>query len=173
MSAPRRAVILVGHGGVPKDVPRDLVLQLKRLESERRAADRPRSAEERKLDSRIRHWPRTPATDPYAAGLESLAARLRPRLDGARLAIAYNEYCAPSLEQAVDTLAGEGITEISIVTTMFTPGGSHSEIEIPESVAALQQKHPGLKLHYAWPYDLDLVAGMIAEHVNNRTGTGD
>ena len=84
----KRAIVLVGHGGVPKDCPHDLVGKLKQLEAQRRAAGTPMSPEEQELDQKIRRWPRTPQTDPYKEGLESLAAQLRPLLKGDRLAIA-------------------------------------------------------------------------------------
>ena len=45
MAAERR-VILVGHGGIPKDCPQDLVTRLKRLEAQRRAAKMPPTPEE-------------------------------------------------------------------------------------------------------------------------------
>ena len=60
-----RGVILVGHGGIPKGCPQELVTKLKRLEAQRRAANMPPSPEELELDSKIRQWPRTPETDPY------------------------------------------------------------------------------------------------------------
>ncbi len=56
----RKAVVLVGHGGVPKDYPHDLVITLKRLEAHRRGTGGDPSEEEGDLDRRIRHWPRTP-----------------------------------------------------------------------------------------------------------------
>lgn len=52
-----------------------------------------------------------------------------------------------------------------MTTTMFTPGGSHSEIEIPELLDRLRQKHPGVELRYAWPFDLQQVAHTLAEQV--------
>ena len=55
-------VILVGHGGIPKDYPGDLVTKLKRLEGQRKAAGAPMSKEEHELDQKIRLWPRTPET---------------------------------------------------------------------------------------------------------------
>ena len=48
---------------------------------------------------------------------------------------------------------------------MFTPGGSHSEYEIPEEMAELRKKHPGVTLTYAWPFDLGKVAEMLAAHI--------
>jgi hypothetical protein len=38
MATVRRGVILVGHGGIPRGCPQDLVTKLKRLEAQRRAA---------------------------------------------------------------------------------------------------------------------------------------
>ena len=99
-----------------------------------------------------------------------MAAHLRRRLDGALLAVAYNEYCAPTLQEAVEELAGKGATEITVITTMFTPGGSHSEIEIPEILSELNAKHPEITLRYAWPFDLDLVAAMLVEQLKQKTG---
>lgn len=160
-----KGVILVGHGGIPKDFPREEVMKLKRLEGQRRAAGSPPGAEELELDRRLRRWPRTADTDPYQAGLESLAARLRPLLDGARFAIAYNEYCAPTLEEAAEEMMRHGTQDITVVSSMATPGGSHSEIEIPETIALLRRRHPGTRFRYAWPFDLDLIAGLLAEQI--------
>ena len=160
-----RGVILVGHGGIPKDCPQELVTRLKRLEAQRRAANAPPTREELELDMRIRRWPRTGATDPYQPGLEAVAEQLKRHLDGALFAVAYNEFCAPTLEESVEELIKKGATHITVVTTMFTPGGSHSEIEIPEILRHLRTRHPGLELRYAWPFDLGLAASMLAEQI--------
>ena len=165
MATDKRGVILVGHGGIPKDCPQDLVTRLKRLEAQRRAAKQPPSPEELELDQKIRRWQRTAATDPYQSGLEAVADALRPHLNGALFAVAYNEFCAPTLEEAVEDLVGKGATHITVVTTMFTPGGSHSEVEIPEILDHLRPQYPGVELRYAWPFDLQLVANTLAEQV--------
>jgi len=165
MATAVRGVVLVGHGGVPKDCPSELVTRLKRLEGQRRAAGTPVSPEEHELDSRIRRWPRTTATDPYRFGLEAVAAVLRPQLNGALFALAYNEFCAPTLEESVEELIKQGATHITVTTTMVTPGGAHSEIEIPETLDRMRSRHPGIDFRYAWPYDLQLVARTLAEQV--------
>ncbi|WP_173048081.1 sirohydrochlorin chelatase [Nitrospira sp. KM1] len=161
-----RGVVLVGHGGIPKDCPPELVTRLKRLEGQRRAANLPPSSEELELDTKIRRWPRTAQTDPYRSGLEAVASALRPQLNGVLFALAYNEFCAPTLEEAVDDLVAQGATHITVATTMFTPGGSHSEVEIPEILDALRTRHPGVNLRYAWPYDLNLVAALLRQQTN-------
>ena len=165
MATDVRGVILVGHGGIPKGCPQELVTKLKRLEGQRRAAGMPMSAEERELDTRIRQWPRTPETDPYQSGLEAVAAQLRANLEEVLFAVAYNEFCAPTLEESVEDLIKKGATHITVATTMFTPGGSHSEVEIPEILEQLRKQYPDTVLRYAWPFDMNLIAVMLATQV--------
>lgn len=156
----------MGHGGVPSDCPRDLVTKLKALEGRRRAqgGGEP-SAEERDLDARIREWPRTPETDPYRAGIEALAASLRPMLGGATLFVAYNEFCAPTVEEAVASAIEQGATSITVVPSMLTPGGVHSEVEIPEAIERLRARYRDVGIAYAWPFDMSAIAGMLAAQV--------
>jgi sirohydrochlorin cobaltochelatase len=125
----------------------------------------PPSPEELELDTKIRQWPRTPETDPYRSGLEAVAAQLRANLGEVLFAVAYNEFCAPTLEESVGGLIKKGATHITVTTTMFTPGGSHSEIEIPEILEQLRKQYPDIVLCYAWPFDLNLVANTLAEQV--------
>jgi sirohydrochlorin cobaltochelatase len=161
-----RGVILVGHGAVPKDFPRDAVSRLKALEARRKASGTPPSEEEVEIEARIRSWPRTSDNDPYQAGLEALGLRLLPLLGGAPFALAYNEFCAPTLAEAVRELIARGAREITVIPSMLTPGGVHSEIEIPEEIARLRAAHPGVLLHYAWPFDLGRVARMLAAQLS-------
>jgi sirohydrochlorin cobaltochelatase len=160
-----KGIILVGHGGIPKDCPQDLVTRLKRLEAQRRASKQPPSTEELELDKMIRRWPRTAQTDPYQWGLEAVASQLRVQLNEALFAVAYNEFCAPTLEESIEALIEQGATEIMVTTTMFTPGGSHSEVEIPKILDHIRPQHPEVTLRYAWPFDLTLVANTLAEQV--------
>jgi sirohydrochlorin cobaltochelatase len=162
---PSDAVVLVGHGGVPKDFPRDDLARLKALESMRRARNVGPTDEELALETRIRTWPRTAATDPYQAGLEALAAALRPLVTPAALVVAYNEFCAPTLAGAVERLVAGGTRRIVVVPSMLTPGGTHSEVEIPETLAQLGKRFPSITLRYAWPFDLAAVAALLAAQV--------
>jgi sirohydrochlorin cobaltochelatase len=161
----RRAVVLVGHGGVPRDYPRERLTQLRGLEARRRLTKAPPSPEEVALETELRQWPRTPATDPYQAGLKSLAAHLRPLLEPARLVLAYNEFCAPTVAEAVRALATGGVTDIVAVPSMFTPGGVHAEIDIPETIDALRAEFPHLSVRYAWPFGGEHLAGFFVEHL--------
>jgi sirohydrochlorin cobaltochelatase len=126
---------------------------------------------ERELDHRVRHWPRTPDNDPYRAGLEQIAQALAPKLGGTELVVAYNEFCAPSIDEAIDALVAEGARHIKLVTTMVTPGGSHAAEEIPAILEAARARHPAVSLHYAWPFDLDRVADLLADAVTEGGAT--
>ncbi|MBI5630724.1 MAG: CbiX/SirB N-terminal domain-containing protein [Elusimicrobia bacterium] len=161
MSSPQ-AVILVGHGGIPADFPPELVSELKREEARSKAAP---SARFRELDARIRSWPRTPENDPYKAGLEAVLERLAAELPGWRLWAAYNEFCRPSLAEAFAQALSEGIAEITVISTMYTRGGSHSEHEIPAILRRLKSLHPRARIRYAWPFDLGAVARMLGGEV--------
>jgi len=167
-----KGVVLVGHGAVARDCPRALVTKLKSLEAQRCRSGGPPTAEERELDMRIRQWPRTPQNDPYRHGLEALATHLRPRLSGARLALAYNEFCAPTVAAAIEELIADGISDICVVPSMLTPGGAHSEVDIPQSLAPLRVRHPQVTLWYAWPVDLDLIADMLTHHLGGWLKNG-
>ncbi|MEZ4295310.1 MAG: CbiX/SirB N-terminal domain-containing protein [Polyangiaceae bacterium] len=161
------AVVLVGHGGVPADFPRAELTRLKSLEGRRQATGAAPSDEERALDEKLRAWPRTPSTDPYKTGFERLAAALAPRLGGATLHVAYNEFCAPTLRQAIERAIDEGAQVITVVPSMFTPGGVHSEVEIPAELDAVRPRFPHVTIRYAWPFDLALAADMLAAQIRS------
>lgn len=160
------AILLVGHGGIPADAPPELVAELKQLEGARqRRGDTQMSVRETELDNAVRQWPRTRETDPYKYGLEAVAKKLASRIGERRLVVAYNEFCAPSVDDAIASLAREGASKITLATTMFTPGGSHSENEIPTIVHQARRAHPSVEIEYAWPFDLDAVADFLSAHI--------
>jgi len=167
MISANKGVILVGHGAVAKDCPREWVVKLKALEARRHQTGGAVALEEIELDRRIRSWTRTPENDPYKTGLESLAAHLRRGLNGTSLTVAYNEFCSPSLIEAVDAMIERGVGEITVVPTMMTPGGVHSEVEIPVLLDELRLRNPEARIRYAWPFDLSRVARLLVEHIGH------
>ncbi len=167
--ANKEAVVLIGHGGTASDIPRPMIAELKRLEGERQARrETEMSPREAELDKKVREWPRTPETDPYKFGVEEIAKALEPKLGGRRLVSAYNEFCAPSVEDAIEGLVKEGFTKISLVSTMFTRGGIHAECEIPGIVLASRKKHPGVVIEYAWPFDAGFIADFLAAQLSQK-----
>lgn len=167
--ANKEAVVLIGHGGTASDTPRAAVAELKRLEGERQARrGTEMSAREAELDKLVREWPRTPETDPYKYGVEEIARELAPKLGGRKLVVAYNEFCAPSVEDAIDGLVKDGYDRITLVSTMYTRGGIHAECEIPGIVIASKKKYPGVVVDYAWPYEAGVIADFLASQLVRR-----
>lgn len=158
----KRAVILVGHGAPARGFPREIVARWKALEARRQAAGGPPSEEEIALDRQIREYPRTRDNDPYREGLSALGAALAPLLDGAELILAYNEFCAPSVGEAVERAVRGGAGRIDVLPSMLTPGGVHAEVEIPESLAEARARYPQIEIRYVWPIDLGAVASLLA-----------
>jgi len=159
------AVILIGHGGLPKDIPGEVVEKFMRLHKSRVKVGSEISDQEIELDNTIRKWPRTPETDPYKCGLENLASHMKKFLEGFILKTAYNEFCYPTIEEAVKELVEEGVSKIILVTTMITRGGSHSEQEIPEELELMRKKFQEVDIQYAWPFDMETFALFLSSHV--------
>ena len=123
------------------------------------------------LDATIRNWPRRTDNDPYKIGLEQLAATLRPLLTTDLFLIAYNEFCRPSIPDAIDHAVQQGAQRILAVPSMLTPGGIHSEIDIPRALAEARTRHPGVTIDYVWPFDLRQVATLLAVHITQAVST--
>ena len=117
------------------------------------------------LDAIIRDWPRHEGNDPYKAGLERLAAALRPLVSAELVAVGYNEFCRPTIAEAIQDVIRQGATHVLVVPSMLTPGGLHSEREIPRALDDIRNVHPGIAIDYLWPFDLTAVAELLAAHV--------
>lgn len=147
----KRAVILVGHGGVPTDCPPGLAAAAMRHDAA--------------ADAQLRAWPRNDLTDPYRAGLRALLASLKATLPGQDVVEAYNEFCPPTLEAALEAVVGRGARDVTVISTMYTRGGIHSETEIPQLLERQRSLYPGVVIRYAWPFDLSTVASLLAREV--------
>ena len=163
----KTAIILVGHGGLPSDIPSEIVEKFMRTHKARVRSGSEITKEEIELDRAIRMWKRTPENDPYKTGLESLASEMENYLDGYHIKTAYNEFCYPDIENAISELAEDNFSKIILVTTMITRGGSHSEKEIPEELNKYQKKHPTIDIQYAWPFCMKSFAEFLGEHAKS------
>jgi len=117
----------------------------------------------RKLDAKIRAWPRTVKNDPFWAGSQELAEHLRTAT-GSEVIVGFNEFCAPTLDDALDQAARQS-DKVFVITPMMTRGGEHSEVEIPDSVKRAQERHPNVAFKYAWPLDISAIARFLAEQI--------
>ncbi len=175
----RIGVVLIGHGAPATDCPPQMVGELMSLEWRgeqvlRRAGHpEPGSKDDRlaqderirQLDAKIRDWPRHLGNDPYKAGLERLASELKPLLSADLFAVGYNEFCRPSISEAVEEVIGKGAARVLVIPSMLTPGGLHSEVDIPRALESVRAKHPEVAIEYLWPFDLKEVARLLASQI--------
>jgi len=117
-----------------------------------------------KLDAKIRNLPRTAKNDPFHAASQELASRLRQE-SGCEVIVGFNEFCAPSLDEALEQAVARGAEKIVVVTPMMTPGGEHAEEDIPNVIARAQKRHAGIEFVYAWPFEAHDVARFLAAQV--------
>ena len=175
MSGYQLGVVLIGHGSPALDCPPQLIGELMSLEwRQEHAGSQGHRLEGRagELDATIRNWPRREDNDPYKRGLEQLAEALRPLLPTDHLVIGYNEFCRPSLPEAVEQVIGMGAARVLVIPTMLTPGGVHSEVDIPRALDELRQAHPAVAIEYVWPFERGEVAGLLASHVRRSVEHG-
>lgn len=163
----RSVILLAMHGAPPVDYPKQELAEFMGLHS--RVAHfggaEPASLlhRYRELEERIRRWPRSAGNDPFFAGSQELAVQLR-RTSGRKVILGFNEFCSPSLDEALDQAAGQGAEKIIVVTPMMTRGGEHAEQDIPEALERARKRHPKEKIIYTWPFP----AQNIAEFLNSQ-----
>ena len=117
------------------------------------------------LDSKIRNWPRNHGNDPYKVGLEKIASALRRYLPNVEVSIGYNEFCSPSIPEVMEQVIQRGATRILVAPSMLTPGGVHSEVDIPRSLERIRKNHPEVEIAYLWPFDDDQVAKLLSSQI--------
>jgi sirohydrochlorin cobaltochelatase len=168
-------IVLVMHGVPPSDFPKEEAREYFRLHGEHDAdgahshaeSERPSEAHRRyeELDRKMRRWPRTGANDPYHAGSLRLADQLR-RATGQEVVLAFNEFCGPNVDEALDQAAALGAENVIAITPMMTSGGGHSEVDIPQAIEAARGRHPRVRFTYAWPFRDDEIAGFLAAQIS-------
>lgn len=161
-------IVLVMHGSIPSDFPKaelgeyfDMPRRMREAGAEERGALVLRRDE---LESKLRAWPRNAETDPYWHGSNDLALGLAAHA-GVEVLVAFNEFCQPTIGEAVDTACAAGAPKVVVTTVMLTRGGEHAEKEIPEEVEAARERHPGVEIVYAWPFRTTDIAEFLADEV--------
>jgi len=165
----KQVIVLAMHGAPPKDFPKGEMAEFFALQGRLKGTTGPEKAalEENyaALEAKIRAWPRTPLNDPFWAGAEDLAQDLR-KVTGLEVIVGYIEFCAPSLDEALDQAVSRGAQEVIVTTPMMTRGGDHAAIEIPEIISRVQERHPQVHFIYAWPFSPEEVARFLAAQIN-------
>jgi len=161
-------VVIVMQGTPPRDLPQyevaelfTLHTRLKHIYSSERESLEQRYAE---LDKKIRNWPRTEHNDPLFATSQQLSVLLK-QVTGYEVIVAFNEYCSPSVREAIDLAIKRGADKVVVTTTIMTCVGGQSEIDIAAAIERAQAQHTGIPIVYAWPFEISEVARFLTTHI--------
>ena len=164
----KTVIVMAAHGAPPNDFPREELREFFTLHSrlEASAVSHSPALESRyeELENKLKTWPRTPQNDPYHAASYELACKLSEET-GTEVVVGFNEFCAPGIENVLDGAVGRGAGRVVVITTMLTRGGEHAERDINQAVSRARQKHPGVEIIYAWPYEPGEIARFLAGHL--------
>jgi sirohydrochlorin ferrochelatase len=162
---PKAVIVLAMHGSPPLDFPRDELTEFMKLhaglEPGSGLTDDAQKRRFDELENKMRAWPRTGQNDPFYSGSQELARQLRQE-SGFEVIVGFNEFCAPSLDEALERAAARKAGKVIVVTPMMTRGGEHSAVDIPEAIRRAQQKFPGQKMVYGWPFPVDDIARFLS-----------
>lgn len=165
-------IVLAMHGEPPNDFPKDEFARFFALHARLHYAgaeiDEDLHHQYAALDAKMREWPRTAENDPFYDASQQMAKQLR-ETTGLEVVVGFNEFCGPTLPQAIDEAVARKGTNIVVTTPMLTPGGIHAQFQIPAIVEEAQQKHPEVSIRYAWPFDLSEVARFLARRIDQES----
>jgi sirohydrochlorin cobaltochelatase len=162
-------IVLAMHGAPPRDFPVPEMAEYFTLHVQMEHAGDRAPAEwrdrEAALESRMRSWPRTPGNDPFWAASLDLAGHLAAAT-GLEVVAGFNEFCAPTIEEAIDdAVARSESPRVVVITPMLTRGGEHAEVDIPAAIERAKRRHPQAAIEYAWPFDPADVARFLATRI--------
>jgi sirohydrochlorin cobaltochelatase len=88
------------------------------------------------------HGARDPA---WAVPLQAIAGGVRGASPGLRVELAFLEFMAPALGEAVDALTADGLDRITVVPLFLAQGG-HLKQDLPVLLDAIRARHPGVDI---------------------------
>ncbi len=171
----RTFIILAAHGSPPADFPQREMGELFMLHARKDAThDLPAASKEKymSLEKKMREWKRTPQNDPFFAACLEMAANLEKETL-LPVFVGFNEFCSPSIRQAIENVIEQGAEKVLVISAMMTRGGEHSEKEIPNTIMELEKEYPQVKLVYAYPFLSKDIARFLASQVRKFDPQGE
>jgi len=104
------------------------------------------------------------ARDPeWAQPLQRLREAILLRAPGANVQLAFLEFMAPTLAEALDAAAVSGATQVDVIPVFLAQGG-HVKRDVPVIMQAARERHPELRitLRAALGENQDVIDAMAA-----------
>jgi sirohydrochlorin cobaltochelatase len=163
----KTVIVLAVHGAPPRDFPREELTEFFGLHArlEHAVTHNPiLEARYEELEARVKSFPRTPQNDPFIFASRELAEALSKET-GFEVLVGCNEFCAPTVAEALTQAADNGAGRVLVVTPMLTRGGEHAETDIAQAIESARGRHPGISFIYAWPFATRDVASFMAGQI--------
>lgn len=164
----KSVIVLAMHGSPPLDFPKQETMELfnlhARLGHTDGSSDDPLRERFIQLEEKMRNWPRTVENDPFHNASLRLAHELE-QTAGCTVFVGFNEFCAPSLDQALEQAAQNKPEKILVVTPMMTRGGEHAEVDIPQAIQRAQAQFSHIDFRYVWPFEPEEIAVFLASQI--------
>ena len=164
-------IVLAMHGMPPLDYPQadrgELMVLRSKSVSQKGSLNPTEKERLEELDKKMRTWPRTAENDPFHKAAGELAQALSQKT-GFKVLVGYNEFCSPSIDEALEEASSLKPGTIHVMTPMMMRGGNHAEHEIPQAIEACQKRHPDISIRYAWPYEPKQIAGFLAGQIEKN-----
>jgi len=110
----------------------------------------------------LAHGSREPET---SKTMETIVGKVKGLTGNDKIAMAFFQFAAPSLMDAVRSFAEEGVSEICIIP-YFLFSGVHVREDIPEAVAQIKEEYPGITVHVSETLGADdRLAQIVADRV--------
>ena len=111
----KQAIVLIMHGMTPKDYPHQdkkeyMGLRAKHHDAHSSSGSVQDRLKLEEMEQKIRRWPRTKANDPFHAAALKISKELE-RASKLRVFVGFNEFCAPSAQEALEKAALSGVQE--------------------------------------------------------------
>jgi sirohydrochlorin cobaltochelatase len=106
------------------------------------------------------------ARDPeWARPFQRIRALVEQRLPSVPLRLAFLEAMQPDLAHAIDELAAQGSTHVSIVPLFMAQGG-HLRQDVPRLLETIRQRHANITLTLGSPIgEVDAILQQIAQWI--------
>jgi sirohydrochlorin cobaltochelatase len=103
----------------------------------------------------------------WAQPFHRIRASMERQQPGVLIELGFLELMRPTLDEAIDCLARQGATEITIVP-IFMAAGSHIKKDLPLMVGSALDRHPTLSVDIAAPVgEADYVIDAMAKYALN------
>jgi len=160
----RQVIVLAVHGVPPRDFPLQELREYFELSFKAEyspfSLSEPEIGRLTELERKMRLWPRTEKNDPFYFGSLKISQALES-LAGCKVILGFNEFCAPSIEEALEEACRQKAETVLVLTPMLTPGGEHAAREIPEAIKKVKAGHPGVRIIYVWPFEPEEIARFL------------